>query len=86
MANDSRPKIFFTHLNSDIYKNGLKFERDRTFRNKLIVKAIMLMAVLLIVATVLCVTMSKSAKNTSVYNETKLIKIQRTGTLKCRLH
>lgn len=80
MANDSQQKILVAHLNNDIYKNGLKFERDRTFRNKLIVKAIILMAVLLIMATVLCVTIAKPFSSTTIYkNETKYINLNTKG-------
>ena len=69
-----------SHLNNDIYNNGLKFERDRTFRNKLIMKAILIMALLLIVVAVLCATMAKSSNNnTTIYNETKIIKFLKKG-------
>lgn len=75
MANDTNQKVILTQYSNEIYKNGLKFERDRTFRNRLIVKAIILMAVLLIIATILCVTLSKSSFTNTVYkNETKIIK------------
>ena len=80
MANDAQQKILLTHLNNDIYKNGLRFDRDRTFRNKLIVKAIILMAVLLVIATVLCVTMAKSSSaDTTVYKNETYIKLNRKG-------
>lgn len=83
MADSSNQKILLTHFSNDIYKNGLKFERDRTFRNKLIVKAIILMAVLLIIATILCVTVAKSSSSTTTINktETKFIKPNTKGSV-----
>ncbi|KAK6640361.1 hypothetical protein RUM44_012054 [Polyplax serrata] len=61
------------HLNSNIYNNGLKFERDRAFRNRLITKAILIMALLLIIVAVLCATAVKSSTNTITHNQTKVV-------------
>lgn len=71
-----------SHLSNDIYNNGLKFERDRGFRNKLIIKTILIMALLLIVVAVLCATMAKSSSTTTVFNQTtNIIKLLKTGMI-----
>lgn len=67
------------HLNSNIYNNGLKFERDRAFRNRLITKAILIMALLLIIVAVLCATAVKSSTNTITHNQTKVVSYIKKG-------
>lgn len=68
-----------SHFRHQIYGNGLKFERDRTFRNKLIMKAILIMASLLIAVAFLCVITVKSSNSTTIYNKTKIIQIYKKG-------
>lgn len=63
----------------DVLRNGLKFENDRKFKNRLILKTILLMAVLVVAATCGFVAWSKLRSNDTDSPPVKVTTIIRKG-------